>query len=187
VTAGLLVHVRVVQASRAPKGAAAANITNRDKRSGCGSGCCHDMACWPRQATERTAGTGSRLLPAPGDPVGLRPVRRHRYTGTLSFYPCWTPGPVPLSRLYLAVAAALQRQHHDGNDLNTGLVSITIRELRRFLRVAVIPLPAATAPTGCSGCNGATATSTEPAASPTLEPTPMLRRDHKELQLPYLY
>jgi len=26
-------------------------------------------------------------------------ARRHRYTGTLSFYRCWTPGPVPLSRL----------------------------------------------------------------------------------------
>ena len=30
-------------------------------------------------------------------------VRRHRYTGTLSFYRCWTPGPVPLARL-IAVA-----------------------------------------------------------------------------------
>ena len=26
-------------------------------------------------------------------------ARRHRYTGQLSFYRCWTPGPVPLSRL----------------------------------------------------------------------------------------
>ena len=26
-------------------------------------------------------------------------ARRHRYTGTLSYYRCWTPGPVPLSRL----------------------------------------------------------------------------------------
>jgi hypothetical protein len=32
-------------------------------------------------------------------------VRRHRYTGTLSFYRCWTPGPVPLARL-IAVAQA---------------------------------------------------------------------------------
>jgi SRSO17 transposase len=30
-------------------------------------------------------------------------VRRHRYTGTLSFYRCWTPEPVPLARL-IAVA-----------------------------------------------------------------------------------
>src|SRR6266487_7180896 len=26
-------------------------------------------------------------------------ARRHRYTGKLSFCRCWTPGPVPLSRL----------------------------------------------------------------------------------------
>ena len=30
-------------------------------------------------------------------------ARRHRYTGTLSFYRCWTPGPVPLSQL-IAIA-----------------------------------------------------------------------------------
>ena len=32
-------------------------------------------------------------------------ARRHRYTGTLSYYRCWTPGPVPLSRL-IAIAVA---------------------------------------------------------------------------------
>jgi hypothetical protein len=26
-------------------------------------------------------------------------ARRHRYSGTLPFYRCWTPGSVPLSRL----------------------------------------------------------------------------------------
>ena len=35
-------------------------------------------------------------------------VRRHRYTGTLSYYRCWAPGPVPLSKL-IAVAAARWR------------------------------------------------------------------------------
>ena len=35
-------------------------------------------------------------------------VRRHRYTGKLSFYRCWTPGPVPLSRL-IAIAVARWR------------------------------------------------------------------------------
>jgi SRSO17 transposase len=30
-------------------------------------------------------------------------VRRHRYTGTCSFYQCWTPGSVPLTRL-IAIA-----------------------------------------------------------------------------------
>jgi SRSO17 transposase len=32
-------------------------------------------------------------------------VRRHRYTGRLSYYRCWTPGPVPLSRLIAAASA----------------------------------------------------------------------------------
>jgi peptidoglycan/xylan/chitin deacetylase (PgdA/CDA1 family) len=32
-------------------------------------------------------------------------ARRHRYTGTVSFYRCWSPGPVPLSRL-IAIAVA---------------------------------------------------------------------------------
>jgi hypothetical protein len=35
-------------------------------------------------------------------------MRRHRYTGQLSYYRCWTPGPVPLSRL-IAVASARWR------------------------------------------------------------------------------
>jgi hypothetical protein len=33
-------------------------------------------------------------------------IRRHRYTGTLSFYRCWTPGPAALPRL---IAAAVTR------------------------------------------------------------------------------
>jgi len=32
-------------------------------------------------------------------------ARRHRYTGTLSFCRCWTPGPVPLSRLIVIAVA----------------------------------------------------------------------------------
>ena len=39
-------------------------------------------------------------------------ARRHRYTGTLSFYRCWTPGPVPLSRL-IAIAVARWRIEED--------------------------------------------------------------------------
>jgi len=31
-------------------------------------------------------------------------IRRHRYTGTLSFYRCWTPGPAALPRLIAAAA-----------------------------------------------------------------------------------
>jgi SRSO17 transposase len=114
-------------------------------------------------------------------------ARRHRYTGTLSFYRCWTPGPAALSRLiavavtrwrieedhqlaeqaagldagqvvrwkswhrwtaicllaciYLAVAAATQRQHDTSPDLGTGLIPVTVPELLRLLRGAVIPPP----------------------------------------------
>ena len=39
-------------------------------------------------------------------------VRRHRYTGTCSFYRCWTPGPVPLARL-IATAVARWRIEED--------------------------------------------------------------------------
>ena len=39
-------------------------------------------------------------------------VRRHRYTGTLSFYRCWTPKPVPLARL-IAIAVARWRIEED--------------------------------------------------------------------------
>jgi SRSO17 transposase len=39
-------------------------------------------------------------------------ARRRRYTGTPSFYRCWTPGPVPLSRL-IAIAAARWRIEED--------------------------------------------------------------------------
>ncbi len=113
-------------------------------------------------------------------------IRRHRYTGTLSFYRCWTPGPVALSRLigaavirwrieedhqlakqaagldagqvirwrswhrwtaicllayiYLAVAAATQRQQDTSPDL-AELIPITAPELLRLLRGTVIPPP----------------------------------------------
>jgi SRSO17 transposase len=39
-------------------------------------------------------------------------ARRHRYTGTLSYYRCWTPGPVPLSRL-IAIAVIRWRIEED--------------------------------------------------------------------------
>ncbi len=39
-------------------------------------------------------------------------ARRHRYTGTVSYYRCWTPGPVPLSRL-IAIPVARWRIEED--------------------------------------------------------------------------
>ncbi len=114
-------------------------------------------------------------------------ARRHRYTGKLSFYRCWTPRPVPLAQLiaiavtrwrieedhqlakqatgldagqvirwkswhrwtticllayiYLAVTAAVQRQHDSGSSLDDGLIPITVPELLRLLRDTVIPPP----------------------------------------------
>jgi hypothetical protein len=97
-------------------------------------------------------------------------ARRHRYTGTLSFYRCWTPGPVPLSRLiaiampcrgieqvirwkswhrwtaicllaYIYLAVAVQRQQDASADLDAGLIPITVPELLRLLRDTVIPPP----------------------------------------------
>jgi hypothetical protein len=39
-------------------------------------------------------------------------ARRHRYTGQLSYYRCWTPGPVPPSKL-IAIASARWRIEED--------------------------------------------------------------------------
>jgi SRSO17 transposase len=47
-----------------------------------------------------------------GDGRSALLVRRHRYTGKVSFYRCWTPGPVPLSRL-IAIASARWRIEED--------------------------------------------------------------------------
>src|SRR6516165_10637065 len=47
-----------------------------------------------------------------GDGHSVLLVRRHRYTGQLSYYRCWTPGPVPLSKL-IAIASARWRIEED--------------------------------------------------------------------------
>jgi hypothetical protein len=51
------------------------------------------------------------LADLPGRVAGCFP-RRHRYTGQLSYYRCWTPGPVPLSRL-IAVAVTRWKIEED--------------------------------------------------------------------------
>ncbi|MEU8927201.1 hypothetical protein AB0D10_40850 [Kitasatospora sp. NPDC048545] len=35
--------------------------------------------------------------------VSVLPARRHRYTGTVSFFRCWSPTPAPLARLVWVV------------------------------------------------------------------------------------
>ncbi|HYA53077.1 MAG TPA: IS701 family transposase [Streptosporangiaceae bacterium] len=49
-------------------------------------------------------------------------ARRHRYTGQLSYYRCWSPGPVPLSKL-IAIASARWRieEDHQLSKQSTGL------------------------------------------------------------------
>jgi hypothetical protein len=47
-------------------------------------------------------------------------ARRHRYTGTLSFYRCWTPGPVPLSPLIAIASARLPRADVGSDPLDLG-------------------------------------------------------------------
>jgi hypothetical protein len=47
-----------------------------------------------------------------GDGHSVLLVRRHRYTGQLSYYRCWTPGPVPLSKL-IAIATARWKTEED--------------------------------------------------------------------------
>jgi SRSO17 transposase len=43
-----------------------------------------------------------------GDGHSVLLARRHRYTGTLCPYRCWTPGPVPLSKLIATASASWQ-------------------------------------------------------------------------------
>ena len=59
------------------------------------------------QHAERDAGRSALL------------IRRHRYTGTCSFYRCWTPRPVPLTRL-IATAVARWRIGRESPARQTG-------------------------------------------------------------------
>jgi SRSO17 transposase len=43
-----------------------------------------------------------------GDGHSVLLARRHRCTGTLSYYRCWTPGPIPLSKLITTASARWQ-------------------------------------------------------------------------------
>ena len=51
-------------------------------------------------------------------------LRRHRYTGTISYYLCWSPGPVPLAKLiYVAVARWKIEEDHQQSKQVSGLDS----------------------------------------------------------------
>ena len=68
-------------------------------------------------------------------------VRRHRYTGTLSFCRCWTPGPVPLSRL-IAIAVTRWRieEDHQLAQQSTGLDAGQVIRWRSWHRWTAICL-----------------------------------------------
>jgi SRSO17 transposase len=104
-------------------------------------------------------------------------ARRHRYIGKLSFYRCWTPGPVPLSRL-IAIAVIRWRieEDHQLAKQSTGLDAGQVIRWKSWHRWTAICLLAYIY---------LAATSTAP-AKPTNAGTPMPRQhhDHNELQLP---
>ena len=144
---------------------------------------------------------------APGDRPAQRDagrsvllVRRHRYTGTCSFYRCWTPGPVPLTRL-IAIAVTRWRieEDHQLAKQAAGLDSGQVIRWRSWHRWSALCLlayiylavaaashrdrrPAETRPTASTGHGGAAVTSTEP-AKPTGAgmPTQMPHHDHNQL------
>ena len=57
-------------------------------------------------------------------------ARRHRYTGQLSYYRCWTPGPVPLSKL-IAIASARWRIEED-HQLSKQAAGLDARQVIRW-------------------------------------------------------
>ena len=76
-----------------------------------------------------------------GDGHSVLLVRRHRYTGQLSFYRCWTPGPVPLSKL-IATASARWRieEDHQLSKQSTGLDAGQVIRWRSWHRWTAICL-----------------------------------------------
>jgi SRSO17 transposase len=85
---------------------------------------------------------------APGDQHGERDaghsallVRRHRYTGTCSYYRCWTPVPVPLTRL-IATASARWRieENHQLSKQAVGLDSGQVIRWRSWHRWSALCL-----------------------------------------------
>jgi hypothetical protein len=77
-----------------------------------------------------------------GDGHSVLLARRHRYTGQLSFYRCWTPGPVPLSKL-ITIASARWRVEEDHQlskqvaDLDAGQV-IRWRSWHRWTAICLL-------------------------------------------------
>jgi SRSO17 transposase len=75
------------------------------------------------------------------DGHGMLLARWHRYTGTLSYYRCWAPRPVPLSRL-IAIAVARWRieEDHQLAKQSTGLDAGQVIRWKSWHRWTVICL-----------------------------------------------
>jgi SRSO17 transposase len=72
-------------------------------------------------------------------------ARRHRYTGTLSYYRCWTPAPVPLSRLItIAVTRWRIEEDHQLAKQSTGLDAGQVIRWRSWHRWTAVCLLAYT-------------------------------------------
>jgi SRSO17 transposase len=90
---------------------------------------------------DRAAGHGFLLL------------RRHRYTGTVSYFLCWTPEPVPLARL-IAVAVTrwkIEEDHQLGNQaarLDSGQVT-TWTSWHRWTAIALLAYAFLAVTTAC--------------------------------------
>jgi hypothetical protein len=71
-------------------------------------------------------------------------LRRHRYTGTISYYLCWSPRPVPLAKLIeVAVARWKIEEDHQMSKQVTGLDSGQVTTWTSWHRWTAISLLAA--------------------------------------------
>ncbi len=132
-------HVVTTGSGRAVTAAAAARMIPprawHRKRAGSGTkGTRHYDWAMPEVTSDDTPG-------GQPDGHGMLLARRHRYTGTLSYYRCWTPGPVPLSRL-IAIAVARWRieEDHQLTKQSTGLDAGQVIRWKSWHRWTVICL-----------------------------------------------
>jgi SRSO17 transposase len=71
-------------------------------------------------------------------------LRKHRYTGTISYFLCWTPGPVPLARLIqVAVTRWKIEEDHQISKQVTGLAAGQVTTWTSWHRWTAISLLAA--------------------------------------------
>jgi SRSO17 transposase len=70
-------------------------------------------------------------------------LRRHRYTGTISYYLCWSPRPVPLAKLIeVAVARWKIEEDHQLSKQVAGLDAGQVIRWRSWHRWTALCLPA---------------------------------------------